>query len=367
VGAVGERAAVVQDAAGGGRGPGRFRYAREGAWRDAEFESVPVLPPRPGPTALPLGEPGEEAARLLERFRETAAAESMDVGSLDAFRAWMAAGRELIAWGGAAGFAEVLCSERRLWPWSGPKDPLQSVLVGLAARDTEGNSGGSFPEGNVWGIPTGATVEQVVRHVWAPLADRVPAIVDKLAERVFAVALVSHPVEGDFLAYLYVETVPDAATDWTAPLSRLPGDGIALEVCWGGMPRALSGRDTVPLLGGPVPTSLRELALVHGSLHTTYRNGSCDPTGLEPYTWGYDSDEIDEDYTLEDYLGFPPERFVFFGGHQDGGAAFDLDRLDPQGDPMVALHDCNDGLDTENEMEFWAWFNQYFPFFLVRD
>lgn len=362
-------------------GAERFRYAQEGGgrlgpppddtaaravadhlqhWSDAAVVEKPGRKPERSRDVA-----GRPVADLITRFRDAATAQESSAGSLDTYRELRAAGQDLIASRDAAAVAEVLCSDSRLWPWAGPRDNgSRMTLRGLALRGGDGSTG--FPAGNPWGIPADATVEQAIRQVWAPVGSYVPAFVDRLVERVFAVGLVAHP-DGDFVTYLYGSTVLAREIDWEAPVEHLmTTDGVTAEVGWGAAPRVVSDREVVPLLGGPLPAPLRELARIHGSLYFSGLDGHFDSDGLERYTWGLD-DEDDDESTLADRLGFPPERYVLFAGYQDGGAALDLDQLDAYGNPLIVGHDCNDGLDTANATAFWTWFDQEFQFYLISD
>lgn len=335
--------------------------------------TIEPYPPNRGPlVAQPPKTAGLPVEKLVARYVEAAKYEDGYKG----FGRWLDAGRELIATKDATAIAEVLCSDRRLWSWistPGTGKPSTLTLRGLVLRGGQGSTG--FPADNAWGIPPDAGLAGAIRHVWAPLAECVPAFVDRLVERAFGVALVSQ-ASGYSLAYLYGSTMSSRSVDWEAPIEQLMSiDDINAEVCWGAEPRLVSDRAVVDLLGGPLPAPLRQLAAVHGSLYFSYVDGAIDCDSLAPYTWGQwdgedeegDGDEgrAEDEGSQVDRLGLPRGRYVIFAGYQDGAAVFDLDRLDALGNPTVAGHDCNDGLNTASTAEFWDWLDRECEFYLA--
>lgn len=293
---------------------------------------------------------------LLARYREAADAFRNNQGD---FRAWSCAGRDLIANPSEATVREWLCSERRTHAWTGPggrEGEFSGSLRGLVLR---GGGGTGFPADNPWGIAADADVERTIRQVWAPVAADVPAVVDCLVERVYAVAMVAHD-DGDCLAYLQGGgEPPGGGSTWaTATIPDLLSDPESTpEVCWGDAPRTLSDREDVDLLGRPLPTAMRKLAAVHGSLYFSNYEGWVDVGRMYPYKgWVNDGDTAAAE-----------ERCVVFAGFQDGSYVVDRDRLDGPGAPVVAAHDCNDGLDPTCTAPFWVWFDGEIRLWLTED
>lgn len=290
------------------------------------------------------------AADLIERYR-TAAEEWEQPGGHDR---WTEAGRALLASMDPAAIDEWLCSPRRYHFHVGPGARSDAfVLRGLVLR---GGGGTGMPVGNAWGIPPEADVAQVIRHVWAPLADSAAGVIDCLVERVFAVALVNHP-DGDSLAYLYGGDPSDDTVDWAAAsMPELVRSALfGAEVCWGDAPKPWRP-ETLEILGGPLPQPLRRLSGVHASLYFTNLEAGIDPGRLEWYDGWLSSDfeEREEEGALPASMA---ARFVMFAGWQDGTFCLDLHRLDEHGTPLVVAQDCNDGLRLAGS-RFWDWFGE---------
>lgn len=339
-----------------------------------------VLPRSPEQTPpVPRVPPRVPVADLLVRYRRAAHCyhQRHARGDLDA-RA--AAGRGLLASRDPAAIGEWLCSDRRmhslldLIAWDGERRP-ELELCGLTLRGGRGSTG--FPTDNPWHLPRLADPEQVVRQVWAPLADRAPAAVDELARRVFAVALVRHAT-GSRLAYLYgAASRWDRDIDWAAwSVEELMGaDGIRADLCWAGPPRTTSDRLPVHPLGGPLPAPLRELAAVHASLafstwasriHTgdlDLRDVRGEPAGVDTGAAHRRGQRADED--PDAFRG----RFVEFAGWGwgDGVCTLDLDVLDAFGNPIVAWYGPEDDPDAGGTAPFWSWFERMVHFSMGAD
>ena len=289
------------------------------------------------------GDMGAPVQAALDRYRSAADAALTGHGG---YSAWRDAGRELLATRDATATAEWLCSDRRMHDLTGPggrRGPFGGRLDGLALRGGTGSLG--FPASNPWGVPASAGPEQAIRRIWAPVADEVPAFVDSLVERAFAVAMVRHDT-GISLAYLLGGSYrSDIAVDWAgASIDELMAtEHVNAEICWGTSPRVISETELVPLLGRPLPGPLRRLAGIHPALRFSSAEGWLDIDAMEPYDT--DADPVEPQY-------------VVFAGHQDAAYVLDLERLDADGEPMVVCHDPNDGLRAHTGTGFWRWFGE---------
>jgi len=193
-----------------------------------------------------------------------------------------------------------------------PEEP-PGRLRGLLLRGGRGGTG--LPGDNPWGLPEAIGLEAAIRRLWAPVADALPAFVDRLVRQTFALAIVDQEAR-DQLVYLTMawvsRDVPDVAA---ASIEELMGarESTVGDI-WG----------TPPLSAPDLPPTLRALASVHGCLTIVDDERYVDLERLEPY---------DQD------------GYVMFAGRPDAWYVLDLGWIrDGTGDPTVLAHDPNDGL-----------------------
>lgn len=308
---------------------------------------------------------GAESAvgQLIERYRQTR-------GTHDQVR--YAAERDLVASRHPAALTEFL---RSATTYGRGVRQDERVLRGVVFRDGGGDIG--FPRGNPWDVLPGTRFTEVIRRVWAPLAERAPVFVDTLIERLFAVVAVSIS-DRLCLAYILDDSQREYPDGWTLA-EMFTDDEVTVEVVWGSPPRDVA-TDAYPILRGPVPEALRALCAVHDTMYSTSSTGGY----FNPHTMGYSSWHS-PDCPVEGFSWYENKepaaehegsavaaadtggndgptscacatRYVVVAGFNDEWDAFDLEDRDSSGEPNVVRINCNDGV-SHRCYSPWGWLN----------
>ncbi|WP_171166960.1 leucine-rich repeat domain-containing protein [Streptomyces sp. I05A-00742] len=226
------------------------------------------------------------------------------------------------------------------------------TMRGLLLEGGHGNV--PFPA-NPWGIPADAGLDAAIGHIWAPLADRLPSFLDTLRRATLALGLLTDQDGRPSLAYLFVGWNPLPGRMRLDDLSDWREDEGALRIMHGGAPRTRVDPDAaVPVLGGPVPTPLRELWAVHRSLGDGFQALYDDR--LDTNLGAFCSHDVPEFAARNN--GADPDRFVLFASRDHYNAVLDLDTLDQAGNPTIATWtDWEIGA----RQQFWDWFDAEMP------
>ncbi|MEU5646164.1 hypothetical protein [Streptomyces milbemycinicus] len=134
-------------------------------------------------------------------------------------------------------------------------------------------------------------------------------------------------------------------------LSHWREDEGALRIVHGGAPRTdIDPYMVVPVLGGPVPTPLRELWAVHRFLGDGFQAQYDDR--LTTNLGAFCSRNLPG--FAERNNGAQPDRFVLFASQDYYNAVLDLDILDQAGNPTITTW-----IDWEigARQQFWDWFD----------
>ncbi|NUU20142.1 MAG: hypothetical protein HOV68_01310 [Streptomycetaceae bacterium] len=212
----------------------------------------------------------------------------------------------------------------------------------------------AFPA-NPWGIPGEADLDTAITHVWAPLADRLPSFLATLRQETLALALLTDADDRPSLAYVFVGWNPLKGPVRLDDLADWQEDEGAIRIVHGGAPRTdIDPSAVIPVLGGPVPTPLRELWAVHSTLGDGFQAQYDDrlTTNLGTFCSG------NLPLFAKRTDGASPDRFVLFAGQDYYTAVLDLDTLDPAGNPTVTTW-----IDWElgPSRQFWDWFDAEMP------
>lgn len=217
----------------------------------------------------------------------------------------------------------------------GPDGPHE--IRGLILRGRRGSTG--LPVDNPWGLPVDGELDRLIRYLWAPAAEYLPAFVDRLVRSTFAIGVIRE--DGmDYLGYLRAAWVSRDVPDVGAVTLEELMEARELTVCiaFGAPPLPLSDKDIVPALGEPMPAPLRAVARAHRRLVVLEDTNYIDLESLETYA---------------DFLGaeddhLPEGRYVAFAGQTDYWSLLDLDVRDGSGHPTVVFHDAQSGLELAN-------------------
>lgn len=245
---------------------------------------------------------------------------------------------------------------------------LRGLLL-LGGDHDDGDSDGRdvpFAADAPWRIPDGTGLAGALEHVWAPVAAKCPQFVAVLRAEVLGLALVR--MDGAYLlGYLHLA---DRSGELPRDVRDLPPytGSDSLTVLWGTAPTRLGTADVVPVLGGPLPTGVRDLAAVHARLATfdfdmaldrfTTTLGAttrADYEGEDPAEYG-----PGEDFTRAANGDF--DRWIRFCTCDSAAEAYylDLDDRDPGGVPRVALSGIN-GTSERPGDAFWDWVDEVAP------
>ncbi|ADI03177.1 Rab family protein [Streptomyces bingchenggensis BCW-1] len=215
---------------------------------------------------------------------------------------------------------------------------------------------GSIPfPANPWGIPADADLDAAIGHIWAPLADHLPTFLDILRHETLALGLLTDQDGQPSLAYVFVGWNPLPGRVRLDDLSHWREDEGALRIVHGGAPRTdIDPYLVVPVLGGPVPTPLRELWAVHRFLGDGFQAQYDDR--LTTNLGAFCSRNLPG--FAERNNGAQPDRFVLFASQDYYNAVLDLDILDQAGNPTITTW-----IDWEigARQQFWDWFDAELP------
>ncbi|MFI7275561.1 hypothetical protein [Streptomyces sp. NPDC049879] len=277
--------------------------------------------------------------------------------------------RTVLTDGDRVGVEQLLRRDTRLAllgnEWSGSLETAKTAeLRGLVLLG--GDGGVPFAADSPWRIPAGAGLAEALEDVWAPVAGNCPGFLTALRAEVVGLALVA--MEGRYLlGYLHLA---DREGELPRDLKDLAPytEWDSLAVLWGTAPTRLGRTDVVPLMDGPLPGGVRDLAAVHASL-TSYDfdlrldlfTTTLGATTLADYEGEDPADyEPDEDFVRAVNGEF--DRWVRFCTCHSAAEAYflDMDDRDSDGVPRVA----SSGIDGTSERPgepFWDWIDQALP------
>jgi hypothetical protein len=241
-------------------------------------------------------------------------------------------GAELLATRDARAYAEWLCRAPLLRASDDRYEPSGDggELRGLVLRGGSGSQ--RLPDDNPWGLPPTIDLEPAVHHLWTSAAEALPDFIGRLAQRTFAIAIVRHDGR-DHVVYLTAAWVSRDVPDVAAASIEELMDARELTVgdIWGSTPLPLTDDDTIAVLDGPMPPTLRTVAAVHGRLTFLEEERYIDLEDIEAY-----GEAIGQDVE---------GSYAMFAGMHDAWFVLDLGWIrDGLGDPTVLQHDPNDGL-----------------------
>ncbi len=251
-------------------------------------------------------------------------------------------GSLLLATRDAAAYAEWVCAPRpvRTIPGQPPRGSDRGELRGLVLRGGHGDIG--FPADNPWGLPADVEIQQAIRTLWAPFADRAPEFVARLTTSAFALAMVREG-EQDHLIYLMaswvsrdVPNIADASID-----ELMAARELTVGELWGSAPLSESARGAHPVFDGDLPESLEAFVSVHGCLTAFDERTYLDVEHVE--------DCVDVLGRDEGPFGKSPDgSYAFVARHgEDIWYVLDLAARDEEGEPTVLPFDPKDMLDFD--------------------
>lgn len=246
-----------------------------------------------------------------------------------------------------------------------PRGGLGSVeLHGLLLA---GGGGLPLPDGLPWKIPAEAEPSEAVRHIWAPVADRCPTLVDALSAEVFGLAVATAGGEW-LLGYVYLA---ERDGEPLGDLARLPGrpPHEHLDILWGTAPTRLGPDDVAPVLAESLPPGVRELAAVHSALFCSDTDLSLDRfstthgAAVRDDHIGEDPDAYDPGDEFPRAAAGDFDRWVRFCGSVSACEEYFLDMADREADgtPRIASSGMDGTSEPSSGTPFWRWIDDVLP------
>ncbi|GAA2581348.1 hypothetical protein GCM10010399_08870 [Dactylosporangium fulvum] len=334
--------------------PGRYAYAQQPHIEQPDLPEPPpaILDASPLFAAVLDGGapmPADQAAALLEKFHQTVAEVSVaHAADNPAMFTRLVVVHQRIS--------RTMVASRRLdviQEFVRHETRKQYNVVGLLLAGGVGDV--AFPS-NPWGIPATAGLTEALRLVWAPIAVKAPKFVAAAHHRTLALALLTGP-DGDVnLGYVtwwryddHDEGVPPTSLD-----SFAAADSDSIDLVVGAAPHLADPTIDVPSLAGPAPRPIRDLWAVHHRLAHTVGDGIGGDLGSNILEWFADESWQVAGHRIGD---LPPDRFVSGPGASNYETyVFDLDELDPDGNPMVGCWD-NKQWQIYDRKPYWRWLN----------